>query len=170
MVAKSKAVADASVLIHFSKSRKLDWLLEAFDAPLLIPPSIYDESVRQGLEKREPDARRIDSAVQNGEIQIRKVKRPQELPFLDRGESDVLALALECRYDVVCIDESAARSAAKRLGLKPVGTLGVLALLLRRKRLNQLQVLAAVDEMVRRDFRISAKMLEKFRKEITLLG
>ncbi|GEM_PF-1245006 len=163
-------VADSSVLITFAKSKKLDWLLDAFDSPLLIPPAVYEETVTRGLEKKEPDARVIDSAVKRGAIAVKKVKKHLDLPFLDSGEASVLALALEQRIQTVCIDESPARSAANRLGLTPVGTLGVLILLLKRKRVNQMQVLSAVDDMVRRDFRISAKILEKFRKELTMLG
>ncbi|MBI2445922.1 hypothetical protein HYV43_06040 [Candidatus Micrarchaeota archaeon] len=166
---KVRAVADSSVLITFAKSKKLDWLLDTFETPLWIPPAVYDEAVTMGLEKKEPDARVIDAAVQRKSIQVRKVKKRLELPFLDAGESSVLALALENRLPVVCIDEAPARSAAKSLGLNPIGTLGVFFILLKRKRINQLQALALVEDMVRRDFRISAKILERFRKETTLL-
>lgn len=166
---ESRAVADSSVLITFAKSKKLDWLLDAFDSPLRIPPAVFDETVTRGLEKKEPDARLIDAAVRRGAIVVTKVKKNMEFPFLDSGEASVLSLAMERKISVVCIDESPARNAAKSLGLTPIGTLGVMGLLLRRKRVNQLQVLAAVEDLVRRDFRISAKVLEKFRKDITLL-
>jgi len=169
-VAKKRAVADASVLIHFSKSKKLDWLLDAFRAPLLIPPAVYEEAVTQGIKKKEADAIRIDVAVKEGLIQVRKVRKPLEWPFLHRGEAEVLALALDEHIQIVCIDELPARSAAKTLGLTPIGTLGILASLLRAKRVNSLQVLAAVDDLVRRDFRISAKVLDRFRKEVARIG
>lgn len=166
---ESKAVADSSVLITFAKSKKLDWLLDAFDSPLLISSAVFEEAVTRGLEKREPDARLIDGAVRRGAIVVTKVKKKMDFPFLDSGEASVLSQAMERKISVVCIDESPARKAAKSMGLAPIGTLGVMGLLLRHKRVNQLQMLAAVDDMVQRDFRISAKILEKFRREITML-
>jgi predicted nucleic acid-binding protein len=48
------------------------------------------------------------------------------LEELDRGESEALALAIELRADLVLIDESAGRSAAKKEGLEVIGVLGVL--------------------------------------------
>lgn len=49
-------------------------------------------------------------------------------PDLGRGETDVLRLALELRADdaVVILDDARAHAAARRLGLKLTGTLGVL--------------------------------------------
>ncbi len=167
---KGPAVADSSVLIAFAKSRKLDWLLDAFKRPLLIPSAVYDEAVVRGLEKKEADAALIADAVKRKAITVLSPKKAPPFLFLGAGESAVISLALGRRIQNVCIDEAPARNAAKRLGLRPVGTLGVIAVLLKRKRINQTQALSAVDGMVRRDFRISAKVLARFRKEITVLG
>lgn len=45
---------------------------------------------------------------------------------LDAGETEVIALALELRADLVLVDEASGRLAARRLGLVVTGTLGVL--------------------------------------------
>jgi predicted nucleic acid-binding protein len=45
---------------------------------------------------------------------------------LDPGESEALALALELGIVAILMDEAAGRAAASRLGLRPVGVLGVL--------------------------------------------
>lgn len=45
---------------------------------------------------------------------------------LDSGESETLALAVELRADLVLMDEREGRHAAERLGLKPLGVLGIL--------------------------------------------
>lgn len=45
---------------------------------------------------------------------------------MDRGETEVLALALELNADLVIMDERLGRRHAKRLGLRITGTLGVL--------------------------------------------
>lgn len=99
-------------------------------------------------------------------IQVKKGARRVGLPFLDKGEAAVIGLALQERIKTVCIDEAAGRNASKQFGLMPVGTLGVLAHLFRNNVLNRKQVMVCVDEMVRRDFRVSAKILEKFKSSI----
>jgi predicted nucleic acid-binding protein len=45
---------------------------------------------------------------------------------LDRGESETLALAIELKADLVLLDEKEGRHAAIRLGLRPLGALGLL--------------------------------------------
>jgi hypothetical protein len=50
---------------------------------------------------------------------------------LDRGEAEALALAIQVQADYVLMDESEGRAAARRLGLRAVGVVGVL---LRAKR------------------------------------
>lgn len=45
---------------------------------------------------------------------------------LDRGEAEAIALAIERKADTILMDEREGREAARRLGLNPVGALGVL--------------------------------------------
>ena len=45
---------------------------------------------------------------------------------LDRGEAESIALALEIGADLILLDEKDGRHAAKRLGLRVVGVLGIL--------------------------------------------
>lgn len=52
---------------------------------------------------------------------------------LDQGEAETLALAVELKADFVLLDEKEGRHQAVRLGLRPLGVLGVL---LRAKRLG----------------------------------
>lgn len=51
---------------------------------------------------------------------------------LDPGEAEAIALALELRADLILLDERRATRAARQLGLKTLGLLGVL-LLAKRK-------------------------------------
>mgnify|MGYP000916900729 FL=1 len=53
---------------------------------------------------------------------------PLAVSSLDTGEAAVIQLALESRISHVCIDESKGRRAALSVGLKVMGTLGILGL------------------------------------------
>ena len=163
---KQKAACDSSVLINFAKIGRLGSLLAVFEKPLLIPREVYSEAVERGIEKRELDALLIEKAVKNGFILVKKAGKIFEHPFLGAGEKAVISLALENNLKAVCFDEAPARNAARQKGLKTIGSLGVLALLLKNKLVTKQDALGLLGEMIKRDYRISAKILEEFKKAI----
>jgi predicted nucleic acid-binding protein len=63
-------------------------------------------------------------------LQVRSPSEPSQvnafLQTLHRGESEALALALELQAELILIDELAGRHVASEIGLRPLGTLGVL--------------------------------------------
>jgi predicted nucleic acid-binding protein len=65
-------------------------------------------------------------------------RRADLLNDLDRGEAEVLALAQEQQADLVIMDERLGRRHARRLGFNLTGVLGIL---LRAKRQNQLTLI-----------------------------
>lgn len=67
---------------------------------------------------------------------------------LDEGETAAIALALEIDSKQILMDEREGRAKARALGLKPVGVLGVL---LRAKREQQLTSIAEVLDRLRRE-------------------
>jgi hypothetical protein len=62
---------------------------------------------------------------------------------LDPGESEALALAIEVGAKIILIDETLGRAAAERVGIQPVGALGVLV---RGKQMGLVNDRASVDE------------------------
>ena len=120
-----KVVSDSSVLIGLSSIGRLALLHDKYPDGVLIPVAVWTEVVEQG-EKR-PGARKVDQAdwitvydVKNWEmVQILKME-------LDEGEAEAIALAREVEADVVLLDERDARRAAKHLGLRVLGTVGIL--------------------------------------------
>jgi predicted nucleic acid-binding protein len=51
---------------------------------------------------------------------------------LDRGEAESIALALQLNADLVLLDEKEGRHAARRLGLRVIGVVGILLVLVHR--------------------------------------
>lgn len=64
---------------------------------------------------------------------------------LDAGETEALALALEIRADIVLMDERLGRRAARALGLRVMGLLGLLVLAKQRGKLSSVR--ATVDDL-----------------------
>ncbi len=118
------AVADAGPLIHLSEVGGLD-LLGQFE-PLYIPDAVWEESrrhMREGLES--PEGWFILQTV--GKEAEEAFRRAHSLEGLQRGECTALYLCLALKVGIVLTDDLAARRAAERLGLRAVGSIGIVA-------------------------------------------
>ncbi len=165
-MSKPTGVSNTSPLVIFAKSGNLDLLLKLFQKPLVIEEAVYQEAVVQGIEKQENDAEIIEKHVKNKEILVKKANRILDLPYMDAGERAAISLAVEEKPDFVCMDDLEGRAAAKQLGLKPVGCIGILTALLKLKIIGKRKALEIVEEMVNAGYRISAKLLEGFKKAV----
>jgi predicted nucleic acid-binding protein len=90
---------------------------------VLIPPAVLGELARVGINLSVPD----------GLTQWLEVRAPVDalavsdlMRELDRGESEAIALAMEAGSRELLMDESDGRRVARRMGLEPVGVIGLL--------------------------------------------
>ena len=152
-------VADASVLIGLSSIQKLGVLRERFPEGIFIPPAVWKEVVDEGsgrpgaIEVSESKWIHIQDFTEQGIVNLLQAE-------LDDGEVAAIALAYEIHADVILIDERDARQAAQQLGLRVLGTVGILTWAKQNGKLSSLQV--ALDDL--RDkgkFRISQKLYEQ---------
>jgi uncharacterized protein len=117
-------VSDTSILLNLCRIGCEDVL------PQLYGDVIAPETVRLEFESAVVRYPRFGGLAFPGWVRIEMPSRPlssfEPHAQLDRGESDAIALAAELQADLILIDELAGRAVAKRLGLRPTGTLGVL--------------------------------------------
>lgn len=74
-----------------------------------------------------PGSREVANAPWISQNQVKNKELVQALRRdLDRGEAATIALAIELNADLVLLDEQDGRRAAQRMGLRPLGVLGVL--------------------------------------------
>lgn len=116
-------VSDTSPLRALGHLSLLD-LLRVLYGQILLPPAVEQE-----LQYPPPGL----PVVQVAQLPFVRIQAPQNrgqvlqfLQSLDAGESEALALALEVQAVVLLIDEKAGRMKAKQLGVRSIGTLGVL--------------------------------------------
>ena len=99
-------------------------LLPALAGRIIVPPAVLEElssGRAQGVDL--PDLAALEW------VTIRQPTSVAALPLvtdLGPGETEVLALALESREVIVVLDDAHARQVAETLGLRLIGTLGVL--------------------------------------------
>lgn len=120
-------ISDASTLIHLATIGRLA-LLNKFYVQITITPAVWREVVEEGAGRsgaqEVANARAagwLEVIAPKGEALVRLLQRD-----LDDGESEVIALAIERRADLVLLDETEARRIARMYALPKTGVIGVL--------------------------------------------
>lgn len=136
-------VCNATPLISFARIGELDLLRRVVAEELVIPSAVAQEiEVYQGNRPATIDLERqswIRRLRVTDERQVRLL-----LPTLDRGEAEVIALAMEHQARLVLLDELIGRKVAESLGLSVTGSAGILV------RAKQLSEIPAVKPLLER--------------------
>ena len=134
-------ICDSSTLIHLTSIGRLA-LRQTFYERITIRPAVWNEVLEQGAGR--VGAREVAEAHQAGWIDL---SAPADQPLmsllrrdLDAGESEVIALALERKADLILLDESEARRIADRYGLAKTGVIGLLIRAWREGLVDSLEV------------------------------
>ena len=117
-------VSNTSPITNLASIGQLDLLRELY-GEVSIPQAVFDEIVVAGEGRPGAEAVRDSAWVVVRPAGLRDVRSALELE-LDAGEAEAIALAVELGADLVLLDERLGRRAARRLGLRPFGLLGVL--------------------------------------------
>lgn len=152
-----KVVSNTSPLTNLAAIGQFR-LLKSFFGEIHIAKGVWDELNSGGLAR--PGSRETEAAdwVQIHRVADQPLVRALRRD-LDRGESETIALAIELEADLVLIDEREGRHAAHRLGLTPLGVLG---LLLRGKQLDLLgQVAPHLAALRQNGFYISESLYQR---------
>jgi len=126
-------VSNTSPLTNLAAIGHFDLLRELF-GQIHIAEGVWRELSHEG--RRHPGSHEVENAswVDRHEVENRMLVTILRRD-LDRGEAETLALAIEMKADLVLLDEQEGRHAASRLGLHPLGVLGIL---LQAKRLRKI--------------------------------
>lgn len=117
-------VSNTSPLTNLAAIGQFD-LLRVLYGDLFIAQGVWEELNAGGRHWPGRDqvagAEWIDRRGVQNEVLVTALRRD-----LDRGEAETIALALELKADLVLLDEREGRHAAKRLGLRVIGVVGIL--------------------------------------------
>ena len=113
-------VSDTTPLISLLKINRID-LLEKLFGDVLIPQAVFDELTVDERFRLEAD-----------EIRQKKFNNPESASILkraaglDQGESEAIVLSDELKADLLLMDEAKGRNVSAQMGLRIMGTIGIL--------------------------------------------
>jgi uncharacterized protein len=144
-------VADASGLILLSKIRRLHLLRDLY-GEVLIGPVVKREAVDRGREINAQGVERIEQGITEkwicmaGAAPSPRVKAALDSSRLDPGEKEAIALAAR-RKALLIADDKEARYLAETLGVRYIGTAGVLLAAYRRHYMTLAEFEGAVQDL-----------------------
>ncbi len=119
-------VSDTTPLITLLKVQHLD-LLEKYFGEVQIPIAVFNELTYDSRFIKEAEQIRNCSFIKVVEIvNIKSVDLLRRVTGLDLGESEAIILSDEMQADLLLMDEARGRDVAEQMGLKIMGTIGLL--------------------------------------------
>jgi len=150
-------VSDTTPLISFLKIGHLD-LFEKLFGKVFIPQAVYNELTVDGRFRQE--AQQIEHSTF---IEVKLVKNPGSVSILkratglDQGESEAIVLSDELEADVLLMDEVKGRAVSDEMGIRVMGTIGILMAAYERKELTSAEVKECIDVLQSTGRHISQK-------------
>ncbi len=97
----SSIVLDADALIKLTHAG----ILGNIPHQCFISDAVFEETVTEGKKRLFDDAFEIERQVKNGNIDVIKVKRTEDIPGLGKGELSSLALFKQIKADAIISDD-----------------------------------------------------------------
>lgn len=153
------AVADATALIHLLRIDE-ERLLELAFEQLIIPDAVVAE-----IADRADELGRLRTlkciSFEAQDTSLLPLLSPR-YAHLDAGETAAIRLTLHLGLKQIVVDDLAARRAAARLGLKPLGLLGILIRLKEQAHLPTARPYA--DRAIAAGYYVSDALYARFRR------
>lgn len=152
-------VSDASPLILLAKIGRVD-LLKKLYSEVLIPEEVKNEITRQ---ENAP----ITSGIREGWIKVEEVVLSSEVKEigeklrLHEGEMYAMSLALRANRKELLADDKLARVAARIIGLRAIGCLGVVIKAYETGDITRNDAVITIQELVKAGLWISPEVLGK---------
>jgi predicted nucleic acid-binding protein len=153
----TKIVSNATPLIYLAKIGRLQLLRNLFDE-VLIPIEVKQEVVDEGKLLGQKDAFVVEKAIEDGWLKVLRISLLKIPIRLGKGETAVISLAIRKKVEEVLIDETAGRTAAKLLGLKPRGTVYVLMKSLKNGTIDLDEFLDIMNQLAQQGFRLREEL------------
>jgi predicted nucleic acid-binding protein len=117
-------ISDTSPFIALLNINRIE-ILHTLYGKIIIPNGVKDELFRNKFNQKS-----ILELIEKEHLQVfeltDRILYHSLIQYLDSGESEAIALAVELSADLLLIDEKKGRLEAEKQGLRVIGTLGIL--------------------------------------------
>lgn len=150
-------VSDTTPMISLLKIDRID-LLEKLFGKVFIPQAVYNELVEDTRFQNE--AEQIKRSLF---IIVKQVKNPETVSVLkrvtglDQGESEAIILSDEIQADILLMDEAKGRTVSNEMGIKVMGTIGILMAAYAERELSSDEARSCIDILQHSGRHISQK-------------
>ncbi len=149
-----KVVINSSPLIALGCIGKIDILTDIFEE-VFIPQEVFNETVVNGKNDIV-----LEGIKKNDKLTVISATNIVLIEFLsdnlDKGESEVIAIAKENKIETVIIDELKGRKIAGMHGLNVIGSLGILSIAKKKGFIDEVK--KYIDEMEQYGIRIGTEL------------
>ena len=153
-----KVIVHSTPVIGLANIGRLDVLRQMYGT-ITIPQAVFDEIKSPSVQRQvnaNRDWIRVEQINDASQKQMYRAK-------LHAGEVEVMILAQEKKADLVILDDNAAKKTAKFLGLRVIGTLGILVLAKKRGYIKE--VSPVLDALKRDSFFVSNDLCDLVLKQ-----
>ena len=158
-----RVIADTSAIIALERIGHLTLLRQLYRT-IWIPPAVHKELLQGSRRLGWPNPLREVRWIRMAHQPIQASSQLLQA-HLGAGESEALALAMRFRSSLLLLDEVAARTVAKTLGLRFTGTLGILLHAKAKGLIPAVRPL--LDELIRHTFHLAEPL---YRETLILAG
>ncbi len=138
-------IADTTPLISLMKINKLVLLTELFGY-ILIPEAVYHELTKNPSFKNEAEEIKNCKYIHVVCISSKKTARIlRTATGLDIGESEAIVLVDEQNGNLLLVDEIKGRNVARQMGIKIMGTIGILLIALEKQLVTYTEITESVE-------------------------
>lgn len=154
-------ISDTTPIISFLKIKRLDLLKTLFEI-VQIPKSVFAE-LTENIKYRD-EAEIIKNSIfihVIDDIDENYVSLLRRSAGLDLGESEAIYLADNKKADLLLMDEARGREVASRMGIKIMGTIGILGLAYEVSLISKEEIKQAIDILRDSGRHISERLYEQ---------
>lgn len=160
-------VSDTTPLISLMKIGQLELVHQLF-GEVQIPNAVYEELVYNTRFPDESRQIRECSFIKEVDVgDIRSVDLLRRSTGLDAGESEAIVLSDSLEASLLLMDEVKGRQVARQMGIKLMGTIGMLMVAYQEKLLSKEEILHCMDVLKSAGRHISGKLYEQLLQKIS---
>ena len=142
-------VSDTTPLISLLKINRID-LLEKLFGKVLIPDAVFSElTVDERFRLEADQIRQKEFIVVKSVANSEAASLLRRATGLDQGESEAIVLTDEWKADLLLMDEAKGRNVSAQMGLRIMGTIGILMAAYEEQELTADEVKDCVDGLQR---------------------